>query len=82
MLEDEAQEMSLPQLRKLIDLAKKAFAAKAKEAFRNAKREFLAVLKIDPKNKAAKLYVDRCILYETSTPPNESWDGVWKLTEK
>ncbi|MDY7020866.1 MAG: GAF domain-containing protein, partial [Cyanobacteriota bacterium] len=82
MLEDEAKEMVLPQLRKLIDLAKKEFAAQAKEAFRNAKREFLAVLNIDPKNKAAKLHVDRCILYETTKPPGESWDGVWKLTEK
>ncbi|MEB3279924.1 MAG: adenylate/guanylate cyclase domain-containing protein [Lyngbya sp.] len=82
MLEDEAKEMSLPKLRKLIDLAKKEFATQAKDAFRNAKREFLEVLNIDPKNKAAKLHVDRCILYETTKPPSESWDGVWKLTEK
>ncbi|ERT05897.1 adenylate cyclase [Lyngbya aestuarii BL J] len=82
MLEDEAKEMSLPQLRKLIDLAKKEFATQAKEAFRKAKREFLEVLNIDPKNKAAKLHVDRCILYETTKPPSENWDGVWKLTEK
>ncbi len=82
MLTDEAQEMSLPQLRKVIDLARKKFAAKAKESFRKAKHEFLEVLKINPKDKAAKLHVDRCILYETSKPPNETWDGVWKLTEK
>ncbi len=82
MLEDEAKEMSLPQLIKLIDLAKKEFATQAKEALKNAKREFLEVLNIDPKNKAAKLHVDRCRLYETTNPPSESWDGVWKLTEK
>lgn len=82
MLADEAQEMSLSQLRKMIDVARKKFAAKAKESFRKAKHEFLEVLKISPKDKAAKLHVDRCILYETSKPPNETWDGVWKLTEK
>ncbi|MGL5081039.1 MAG: GAF domain-containing protein [Microcoleaceae cyanobacterium] len=81
-LEDAAQEMSLPQLRKMIDLASKKFATKAKEAFRTAKHEFMTVLSIDPKNKAAKLHVDRCILYETAKPPRETWDGVWQLTEK
>jgi hypothetical protein len=82
MLEDEAAEMPLPKLRKMVDLAKRKFAAKAKESLRTAKREFLAVLDLDPKNKAAKLHVDRCILYETTQPPDETWDGVWNLTEK
>lgn len=82
MLADEAAELSLPKLRKLIDLCRKRFATTAKDAFREAKHEFLEVLKIDPQNKAAKLHVDRCILYETTKPPSETWDGVWKLTEK
>ena len=82
MLEDEAAEMPLTKLRKMVDLAKRKFAAKAKESLRTAKREFLAVLDLDPKNKAAKLHVDRCILYETTQPPDETWDGVWNLTEK
>ncbi len=82
MLENEATEMSVGKLRKMIDLAKRKFAAKAKEWLRLAKREFLTVLEVDPKNKAAKLHVDRCILYETTQPPDETWDGVWNLTEK
>ncbi len=82
MLEDEAQELSLPKLRKLIELTKQKFSQKAKDAFRKAKREFLAVLEIDPKNKAAQLHVKRCMLFETDAPPDETWDGVWKLTEK
>ncbi|MGK7903302.1 MAG: adenylate/guanylate cyclase domain-containing protein [Hormoscilla sp.] len=81
MLEDEAKEMSLPQIAKLIDLAKQKFEAKAKQAFGNAQGEFQAVLNIDPKNKAAKLHIQRCMLFEDQ-PPNETWDGVWKLTEK
>jgi class 3 adenylate cyclase len=82
MLEEEAQELSTAQLKKLIDLAKQKFSRNAKEAFRQAKKEFLKVLEIDPKNKAAQLHVKRCILFETDSPPDETWDGVWKLTEK
>ncbi|MGF1490869.1 MAG: GAF domain-containing protein [Microcoleaceae cyanobacterium] len=83
-LEDVVQDMSMTQLRKAIDLAKKKFTAKSKEAFRRAKREFLRILDkdLDPKLKAAKLHVDRCMLYETTGFPSETWDGVWKLTEK
>jgi adenylate cyclase len=39
------------------------------------------VLKLDKSNKAAKLHVERCMLFVQS-PPNEDWDGVWKLTDK
>ncbi len=82
MLEEEAQELSLSRLRKLVELTQQKFYQKSKESFRQAKREFLKVLDIDPQNKAAQLHVKRCILFETDSPPDESWDGVWKLTEK
>ncbi|MBP0014471.1 MAG: GAF domain-containing protein [Roseofilum sp. SBFL] len=81
MLAEEAQEMSSAQLRKFIDLARKPFAAKAKESFKQAQEEFQKVLKADPNNKASKLHIQRCMLYEDN-PPDETWDGVWKLTEK
>jgi len=81
MLSDEAKEMSLASIWKLIGLAKQQFTDKAKKAFEKAQDEFQAVLDIDPKNKAAKLHIQRCMLFEDQ-PPNETWDGVWKLTEK
>ncbi len=81
MLSDEAKEMSQALIWKLIGLAKQQFTDKAKKAFENAQGEFQAVLDIDPKNKAAKLHIQRCMLFEDQ-PPNETWDGVWKLTEK
>ncbi|MGD1805596.1 GAF domain-containing protein [Dapis sp. BLCC M126] len=52
-----------------------------KEAFALAEAEFKEVLKIDPNNKAAKLHVGRCQLFQAELPPQD-WDGVWKLTEK
>ena len=81
MLADEAQEMSVVAIEKLIDLCKKPFLTKAKQAFRDAQKEFQAVLAIDNSNKAAKLHVDRCKLF-AQQPPSEDWDGVWKLTNK
>jgi hypothetical protein len=81
MLAEEAQEMSSAQLRKFIDLAREPFATKAKESFKQAQEEFQKVLEVDPNNKAAKLHIQRCMLYEDN-PPDETWDGVWKLTEK
>ena len=82
MLEEEATELSLSQLKKLIELTKSAFSKKAKDSFKQAQREFLKVLEIDSHNKAAQLHVKRCLLFETDSPPDETWDGVWKLTEK
>lgn len=52
-----------------------------KECFELAEKEFKTVLKIDPGNKAAKLHIGRCQLFQQE-PPSQPWDGVWKLTEK
>ena len=52
-----------------------------KEAFALAAAEFKEVLKVDPNNKAAKLHLGRCQLFQTEPPP-KNWDGVWQLTEK
>jgi len=52
-----------------------------KECFELAEKEFRTVLKIEPKNKAAQLHIGRCQLFQQDLP-GETWDGVWKLTEK
>ncbi|OZH52183.1 guanylate cyclase [Hydrocoleum sp. CS-953] len=52
-----------------------------KEFFAKAEAEFKEVLNIDPNNKAAKLHVGRCQLFQAELPQKD-WDGVWKLTEK
>ncbi|MGL5511055.1 MAG: adenylate/guanylate cyclase domain-containing protein, partial [Microcoleaceae cyanobacterium] len=55
--------------------------ATVQDIFKKAEAEFQTVLQIDPNNKAAKLHVGRCQLFQHSPPPAD-WDGVWKLTEK
>ena len=42
----------------------------------------VALARIDPKNKAAKLHVDRCMLFQHRFSDVLNWDGVWNLTEK
>lgn len=82
MLDEEFENLGLDRVKKLLSEVKKALEPKAKEAFKDAQREFEDVLQIDPKNKAAKLHVDRCMLFQHRFSDVLNWDGVWNLTEK
>ena len=42
---------------------------------------FNSVKKINPEDKAAQLYLDRCD-YMKKNPPKKEWDGVWVMTSK
>ena len=42
---------------------------------------FNSVLKINPGDKAAQLYIDRCN-HMKKNPPKGTWDGVWVMTSK
>jgi adenylate cyclase len=42
---------------------------------------FHSVKKINPEDKAAQLYLDRCD-YMKKNPPKKEWDGVWVMTSK
>ncbi|NEP39975.1 MAG: adenylate/guanylate cyclase domain-containing protein, partial [Okeania sp. SIO2H7] len=59
----------------------KLSADAVRECFELAEEQFKEVLEVDPKNKAAKLHLDRCQVFQEA-PPDSGWDGVWKLTEK
>jgi len=81
-LDEEFPNLSLDQIKKLLSEVKKLLEPKAKQAFKDADREFISVLEADPKNKAAKLHIERCMLFQHQPPDVLNWDGVWKLTEK
>lgn len=52
-----------------------------KGAFNDAIEKFNRVLALHPKDKASKVYIERCEhLRETVNP--EEWDGVWVMTSK
>ncbi|MEG4070567.1 GAF domain-containing protein [Microcoleus sp. Pol11C2] len=82
MLDEEFENLGLDRVKKVLSEFKKALEPKAKQAFKDAEREFKAVLEVDPKNKAAKLHVDRCMLFQHGFSDVLNWDGVWNLTEK
>ncbi|MEG4515593.1 MULTISPECIES: GAF domain-containing protein [unclassified Microcoleus] len=82
MLDEEFENLGLDRVKKLLSEFKKALEPKAKQAFKDAEREFNTVLEVDPKNKAAKLHVDRCMLFQHAFSDVLNWDGVWNLTEK
>ena len=42
---------------------------------------FGRVLELNPKDRPASLYMDRCRKYMESSP-DSSWDGVWTMTQK
>ena len=46
-----------------------------------ATKLFNSVKKINPDDKAAQLYIDRCA-HMKKNPPKGNWDGVWVMTSK
>ncbi len=49
--------------------------------FSKAVAEFAEVLELDNHNKAANIHITRCQHFLLN-PPEDEWDGVWRLTEK
>ena len=47
----------------------------------DATRLFNEVLALNPNDKAARLYIERC-RYFTENPPGDDWDGVWVMESK
>lgn len=82
MLDEEFENLGLDRVKKLLSEFKKALEPKAQQAFTDAASEFKAVMDVDPNNKAAKLHVDRCMLFQHRFSDVLNWDGVWNLTEK
>ena len=52
-----------------------------KQKWEDATREFQAVLALNEKDKAAKMYIERCE-YLKNKPPGDDWVGVWVMEEK
>ncbi|NUN65422.1 GAF domain-containing protein [Pseudanabaena biceps] len=49
--------------------------------FSKAVAAFAEVLELDSHNKAANIHITRC-QHLLLNPPEDAWDGVWRLTEK
>lgn len=80
--EEFVENLTLDGVKKVLSEIKTKLEPKAKESFKNALGKFNEVLSKDPKNKAAKLHVQRCGLFLHQFSDVLNWDGVWNLTEK
>ena len=44
-------------------------------------KAFNEVLRLNPEDNLTKMYIERCNMLK-ETPPDDDWDGVWKMTSK
>jgi adenylate cyclase len=69
------------ELLEMVKVWEKAFKAYEEKSFLEAKGIFASVYQKDPKDRVAKLYLERCDKF-VSSPPPAGWDCVDNLTEK
>ena len=74
-------EESYPQLTDAMGYFRDALGKYRSRAFDAARALFEKVLVINPHDKAAKLYVERCEHLAATAPP-EDWCGVWVMEDK
>ena len=72
---------SYPQLSDAMGYFRDALGKYRERGFDSARALFDKVLAINPLDKAAQLYVERCERL-AATPPPEDWAGVWVMEEK
>jgi adenylate cyclase len=74
-------EDTYPRLTDALRQFRTGLAEYRKGHWQKAIRSFEEVLSMNPNDKAAKMYVDRCQKLEKTQPPG-AWDGVFVMEEK
>ena len=72
---------SYPNLVEALGLFNDGYRSWNQGKWDQATKLFNSVKKINPDDKAAQLYLDRCS-HMKKTPPKGTWDGVWVMTSK
>ncbi|NEO27770.1 MAG: PAS domain S-box protein, partial [Kamptonema sp. SIO4C4] len=70
-----------PQTEQIIELYRKGRDYYLKKNFALAIPYFATILELNPHDKAAYLYINRCQHFLLA-PPEGEWDGVWTMTSK
>ena len=71
----------VPRISDALGHFRDALAKYRRRQFAPAKALFEEVLAINPDDKAAKLYIERCNLL-AANPPAPDWEGVWVMESK
>ncbi len=72
---------SYPNLVEALGLFNDGYRSWNEGKWDQATKLFNSVKKINPDDKAAQLYIDRCT-HMKKNPPKGNWDGVWVMTSK
>jgi adenylate cyclase len=74
-------EESYPQLIDALGYFRDGLAKYRHGLWNDAQALFSQVLSLNPADKSAKLYVERC-RHLAENPPAEGWNGVWVMENK
>jgi adenylate cyclase len=74
-------ETSYPHMAEALRTFRLALGRYRSGKWSDAKQGFADVLEMNPDDKAAKLYIDRCEFFQKK-PPADGWDGVWVMHDK
>ncbi|HEX8964359.1 MAG TPA: GAF domain-containing protein [Rhodocyclaceae bacterium] len=74
-------EKTYPQMIDALGLFKAGLAQYRQQRWNDAAARFNEVLALNPNDKAAKMYVERC-RHLADNPPGDAWDGVWVMESK
>lgn len=74
-------EKTYPQMIDALGLFKAGLSHYRQQRWNDAAAKFNEVLALNPNDKAAKMYVERC-RHLADNPPGDAWDGVWVMESK
>jgi adenylate cyclase len=78
---DYHSEETYPHLSDALRLFKAGLAKYRKQEWQAANAEFREVLGLNERDKAARLYIERCEHF-AANPPEAGWNGVWVMESK
>ncbi len=74
-------EKTYPQMMDALGLFKAGLTQYRQQKWADASAKFEEVLALNPNDKAAKMYIERC-RHLGENPPGDDWDGVWVMESK
>jgi adenylate cyclase len=74
-------EQTYPQMMDALGLFKSGLVQYRQRKWGEATTKFEEVLSLNPNDKAAKIYIERC-RHLAENPPGDDWDGVWVMESK
>lgn len=72
---------SFPNLMEVVSYFNSGVELYRRREWDKAVSSFEKALKLNPKDRLSRMYIERCVHYKEN-PPDDKWVGVWIMTEK